>query len=99
LTALSTLSLHDALPILALTLTPALCATLLKPVHGHEEKRGFFAWFDRKFDAMANGYQSWVTKLLKRTGRMMAGFAVVIVLLGVRSEEHTSELQSRENLV
>ncbi|MBB5984748.1 efflux RND transporter permease subunit [Sphingobium lignivorans] len=68
---------------LALTLTPALCATLLKPVHGHEEKRGFFGWFDRKFDAMANGYQSWVAKLLKRTGRMMAAFAVVIVLLGV----------------
>ncbi|MGF7171995.1 multidrug efflux pump [Sphingobium xanthum] len=68
---------------LALTLTPALCATLLKPVRGHEEKRGFFGWFDRKFDAMANGYQSWVTKLLKRTGRMMAAFAVVLVLLGV----------------
>ncbi|MBT2186791.1 efflux RND transporter permease subunit [Sphingobium nicotianae] len=68
---------------LALTLTPALCATLLKPVHGHEQKRGFFAWFDRKFDAMANGYQTWVTRLLKRTGRMMAAFAVVLVLLGV----------------
>lgn len=66
---------------LALSLTPALCATLLKPVHGHEEKKGFFGWFDRKFDAMADGYQSWVTKLLKRSGRMMAGFAVVVALL------------------
>jgi len=69
--------------LLALTLTPALCATLLKPVHGHERKRGFFGWFDRKFDAMSRGYESWVTKLLKRTGRMMAAFAVVLVLLGV----------------
>jgi len=66
---------------LALSLTPALCATLLKPVHGHEEKKGFFGWFDRKFDAMANGYQGWVTKLLKRSGRMMVGFAVVVALL------------------
>ncbi|QEH76938.1 multidrug efflux RND transporter permease subunit [Sphingomonas sp. C8-2] len=68
---------------LALSLTPALCATILKPVHGHEEKRGFFGWFDRKFDALAGGYQGWVARLLKRTGRMMASFAVVLVLLGV----------------
>ena len=66
---------------LALSLTPALCATLLKPVHGHEQKKGFFGWFDRRFDAMANGYQGWVTRLLKRSGRMMAGFAVVVALL------------------
>ncbi|ABQ68312.1 MULTISPECIES: multidrug efflux RND transporter permease subunit [Sphingomonadales] len=68
---------------LALSLTPALCATILKPVHGHEEKRGFFGWFDRKFDALAGGYQGWIARLLKRTGRMMASFAVVLVLLGV----------------
>lgn len=66
---------------LALTLTPALCATLLKPVEGHEKKRGFFGWFDRKFDAMAHGYQGWVAKLLKRSGRVMVAFAVVVVLL------------------
>jgi multidrug efflux pump len=68
---------------LALTLTPALCATLLKPVHGHETKKGFFGWFDRKFDSMANGYESWVTRLLKRSGRMMVGFAVIVALLVV----------------
>ena len=67
---------------LALSLTPALCATLLKPVHGHEQKRGFFGWFDRKFDQMSKGYENWVTKLVKRTGRMMAAFAVVLALLG-----------------
>jgi multidrug efflux pump len=66
---------------LALTLTPALCATLLKPVHGHERKKGFFGWFDRTFDAVAGRYENWVTKLLKRSGRMLAGFAVVIALL------------------
>ena len=68
---------------LALSLTPALCATLLKPVHGHVEKKGFFGWFDRKFEGLTEGYQSWVTRLLKRTGRMMAAYAVVLVLLGL----------------
>jgi len=68
---------------LALSLTPALCATILKPVKGHKKKGGFFGWFDRKFVSMTEGYETWVTRLLKRTGRMMASFAVILVLLGV----------------
>ncbi|WP_165322463.1 multidrug efflux RND transporter permease subunit [Rhizorhabdus phycosphaerae] len=68
---------------LALTLTPALCATLLKPVTGHEEKKGFLGWFDRKFAAMTKGYENWVTRLLKRSGRMMAAFAVIVALLAL----------------
>ncbi|MCF8483543.1 MAG: multidrug efflux RND transporter permease subunit [Rhodospirillum sp.] len=68
---------------LALTLTPALCATLLKPINGDLEKKGFFGWFDRAFDRMAEGYQGWVARLLKRSGRMMAAFGVVVTLLGV----------------
>ncbi len=36
--------------LLALILTPALCATILKPIDGHHQKKGFFAWFDRSFD-------------------------------------------------
>lgn len=68
---------------LALTLTPALCATILKPVHEHEAKTGFFGWFNQKFDDATKRYESWVAKLLKRLGRMMASFAVVIILLGV----------------
>ena len=63
---------------LALSLTPALCATLLKPVHGHQEKKGFFGWFDRKFDRLTEGYSRSVVKLLKRTGRAMAVFAVIV---------------------
>ena len=35
--------------LLALILTPALCATILKPIDGHHQKKGF-AWFDRSFD-------------------------------------------------
>ena len=44
---------------LALSLTPALCATLLKPVEAghHHAKRGFFGWFNRGFSATAKGYE------------------------------------------
>lgn len=63
---------------LALSLTPALCATLLKPVHGHQEKKGFFGWFNRKFDRLTEGYSRSVVKLVTRTGRAMAVFAVIV---------------------
>src|SRR5690606_32103136 len=45
--------------LMALTLTPALCATLLKPVEaGHQlQKRGPVGWFNRSFDRMTNSYQ------------------------------------------
>ncbi|QMT34205.1 efflux RND transporter permease subunit [Conchiformibius steedae DSM 2580] len=58
---------------LALTLTPALCATMLKPVQAghHHEKRGFFGWFNRKFNAGNKRYEGWVTKMLRRVGSMM----------------------------
>ncbi|GAB2819360.1 efflux RND transporter permease subunit [Comamonas piscis] len=77
----------------ALTLTPALCATLLKaPEHagGHERviRKGllgvpdrFFRWFNRNFDRTANGYQGIVARSLRRAKRMMLIF--IAVLLGV----------------
>ncbi|WP_432784922.1 putative efflux pump membrane transporter TtgB [Oligella sp. MSHR50489EDL] len=56
----------------ALTFTPALCATFLKPITvGAHDRRGFFGWFNRNFDRMTEGYTSWVAKLVKRGGRMM----------------------------
>ncbi|MGY8524375.1 multidrug efflux RND transporter permease subunit [Paracidovorax citrulli] len=70
--------------LLALSLTPALCATLLKPVdHGHAPKRGFFGWFNRRFDSMTERYESRVVKLVKRSGRMMAGFAAIVAVLAI----------------
>src|SRR5690606_13654585 len=56
--------------LMALTLTPALCATLLKPVKaGHQlEKRGAIGWFNRNFDRMTNGYQGVVARLVRRQG-------------------------------
>ncbi len=77
----------------ALTLTPALCATILKaPAHagGHERaiRKGlfgisdrFFRWFNRNFDRTASRYQGIVARSLRRAKRMMLIF--IAVLLGV----------------
>ncbi|MDF4367561.1 efflux RND transporter permease subunit, partial [Vibrio parahaemolyticus] len=61
--------------LVAIILTPALCATFLKKGDAELlEKKGFFGWFNRKFDAMTAGYETGVAKLLKRTGRMLVVF-------------------------
>lgn len=64
---------------LALTLTPALCATLLKPVQAghHHEKKGFFGWFNRSFDKVAKSYQNSVGYVLGRNGRTMMVYAAI----------------------
>ncbi|MDO9406446.1 MAG: efflux RND transporter permease subunit [Polaromonas sp.] len=65
---------------LALSLTPALCATLLKPVeagHSHE-KKGFFGWFNRKFSSTAKGYESVVSRILKKAARYLIIYAAII---------------------
>ncbi|MET0970094.1 MAG: efflux RND transporter permease subunit, partial [Tardiphaga sp.] len=70
--------------LLALSLTPALCATLLKPVeagHGHSRK-GVFGWFNRVLESSRNGYSRTVTGSLKRTGRLMLIYGVLLVGLG-----------------
>ncbi|MGN8543615.1 multidrug efflux RND transporter permease subunit [Bradyrhizobium sp. 13971] len=69
--------------LLALSLTPALCATLLKPVkkgHGHASK-GVFGWFDRVLDTSRAGYTRTVQGSLKRTGRLMLIY--LVLFLGV----------------
>jgi multidrug efflux pump len=65
---------------MALSLTPALCATLLKPVEAghHHEKRGFFGWFNRSFDKVAHGYESGVARVLKRALRWMVVYVAII---------------------
>ncbi|MCE3251065.1 MAG: multidrug efflux transporter permease, partial [Cellvibrio sp.] len=69
--------------IVALTLTPALCASLLKPVsHDHYEKGGFFGWFNRNFNRATEKYQSGVAGMLGKTGRYMVIYAVIVVALG-----------------
>ncbi|MBT9440578.1 MAG: efflux RND transporter permease subunit [Acidovorax sp.] len=70
--------------LVAMVLTPALCATLLKPVpkgHGLATK-GFFGAFNRAFDRSNRGYQSVVQRMLKSSGRWMVGYAIVVVAVG-----------------
>ena len=68
---------------LALSLTPALCATLLKPVQAghHLEKRGFFGWFNRGFKRTTHGYEGGVAWILKRVGRTMVVFVLLLALV------------------
>ena len=69
--------------IVALTLTPALCATLLKPVNAdHYHKTGFFGWFNRNFDRTSATYQSGVRSMLGKTGRYMLIYGVIVLILG-----------------
>jgi multidrug efflux pump len=69
--------------LVALTLTPALCATILKPVEkGHGlAKGGFFGWFNRTYDRGAGRYQQVVAFLLRRRVRGMIGYAVLVAAL------------------
>ncbi|TYC49346.1 efflux RND transporter permease subunit [Rhodobacterales bacterium] len=65
----------------ALILTPALCATILKKgSHGHS--RGPFAWFNKGFDASANGYRSANGGILKRGKRFLVVFVLIAAAMG-----------------
>ena len=68
---------------LALTLTPALCATLLKPVsEDHHEKGGFFGWFNRRFKRTAKGYEGLVARVLPRAGRYLVIYVAIVGAVG-----------------
>jgi multidrug efflux pump len=71
--------------LMALTLTPALCATLLKPVQAghHHEKRGFFGWFNRKFHRATDGYQRLLVGIVGKTTRYMLVYGAIIVCVGL----------------
>src|SRR5690606_12269310 len=68
---------------LALSMTPALCVTLLKPVpKGHkDEKRGFFGWFNRRFAGITGRYQRTTGGLVGRSGRFMLVYLVIVAAL------------------
>ncbi|MGU5771245.1 efflux RND transporter permease subunit [Aeromonas allosaccharophila] len=71
--------------LVALILTPALCATLLKPMkHGEfGAKRGFFGWFNRAFDAGTNRYQRGVRKVIKQGVRYSLIYGAMLAVLAV----------------
>ncbi|EFE08475.1 multidrug efflux RND transporter permease subunit AcrB [Citrobacter youngae] len=68
--------------LVALILTPALCATMLKPIakgdHG-EGKKGFFGWFNRMFDKSTHHYTDSVGGILRSTGRYLALYLIIVV--------------------
>jgi multidrug efflux pump len=83
---------------LALSLTPALCATLLRPVSpGHHEKRGFFGAFNRGFGRLTAGYGAQVARLVGRSGRMMAAFAVLCMVLILAAQQLPSSFLPDED--
>ncbi|AOK17619.1 multidrug transporter [Burkholderia cepacia] len=71
--------------LVALILTPALCATILKPIPQghHEEKKGFFGWFNRTFNNSRDKYHVGVHHVIKRSGRWLIIYLVVIVAVGL----------------
>jgi multidrug efflux pump len=71
--------------LMALTLTPALCATLLKHTPGRDDlpNKGFFGWFNKFFARTTKNYQFGVSSVLKKTGRYMVVYAVILLSVGV----------------
>lgn len=70
--------------IVALILTPALCATILKPMDHDESKKnqtGFFAWFNHKFNVGVQTYESRVAKILAKSRRYLLIYGVIVVVM------------------
>lgn len=69
--------------LVAIVLTPALCATMLKPmVKGQtHETKGFFGWFNRSFERSSTGYRRGVKGMLQRPVRSMLVFALLTLVM------------------
>ncbi|ADW74914.1 MULTISPECIES: multidrug efflux RND transporter permease subunit AcrB [Rahnella] len=67
--------------LVAMILTPALCATMLKPVAKgeHHEKKGFFGWFNKKFEQSTHHYTDSVGNILRSTGRYLVIYLLIVV--------------------
>ncbi|ATA24922.1 multidrug efflux RND transporter permease [Brenneria goodwinii] len=71
--------------LVALILTPALCATLLKPIAkgDHGEKTGFFGWFNRLFEKSTHHYTDSIANILRSTGRYLVVYLLIVVGLAL----------------
>lgn len=71
--------------LVAMILTPALCATMLKPIPKghHDDKKGFFGWFNRMFDKSTHHYTDSVGNILRSTGRYLLLYLVIVVGMAV----------------
>ncbi|RAU51508.1 hydrophobe/amphiphile efflux-1 family RND transporter [Pseudocitrobacter sp. RIT415] len=67
--------------LVALILTPALCATILKPISSeqHAHKGGFFGWFNNLFERSVGHYTDSVSRILGSTGRYLLIFVLIVV--------------------
>lgn len=66
----------------AFILTPALCATILKPVDKEAESKGFFGWFNRNFDRASNGYGKSVRKIIKHRFAFFGLYIAIVAAVG-----------------
>lgn len=70
--------------LVALVFTPALCATMLKPLNGdHHAKGGFFGWFNRGFDRTNRSYQRGVAGMLARPKRSMLVYGAIVAVMAL----------------
>ncbi len=69
---------------LAMSLTPALCATLLKPVEkGHHlRKEGFFGWFNRGFAATRKNYEGFLARTISKAPRYVVIYLAIVAAVG-----------------
>ena len=69
--------------LVAIVLTPALCATMLKPLKKgeHHGEKGFFGWFNKKFDAGNKKYQGFVGMMLRRSGRFLVLYGLLALVM------------------
>ncbi len=67
--------------LVAMILTPALCATMLKPIAKgeHDDKKGFFGWFNKKFDQSTHHYTDSIGNILQSTGRYLVIYLLIVV--------------------
>lgn len=71
--------------IVALVLTPALCATMLKPVHAGQQAQstGFFGWFNRHFDSNSQRYQGLVGRIIRVRKPYLALYGLIVLAMAV----------------
>lgn len=67
--------------VVALTLTPALCGSVLS--HTPPHKKGFFGAFNRFYSKTERGYQNKVLGALRRSGGMLAIYALLCGAMGL----------------
>lgn len=71
--------------LVAMILTPALCATMLKPIAkgDHGVQTGFFGWFNRLFEKSTHHYTDSIGRILRGTGRYLVIYLLIVVGMGL----------------